>query len=87
MTDADYWAELPDDTRVVLSEIAWRYLRLETVPDYETAVHLLALQRLDTEVMEAHNRWLERAKAKVERSGREWNRENFLRYVRLREHE
>ncbi|MFV1504010.1 hypothetical protein [Mycobacterium kansasii] len=85
MSEADYWAGLQHGMRAKLTEIAWRYLRLETIPDHETAVQLLALQQLDIEVMEAHNRWLERVKAKVEAAGLPWTHENMLLYCQLGE--
>lgn len=82
----DYFGELPLDDRSVMAELAWKYLRLPSIPDRRTALEVLAWQRLDTEVTEAHAAWLEKAKSTVERSGREWNLEN-LRYCLLLEDE
>jgi hypothetical protein len=82
---ANYFAELPPADQRKLAEIAWKYLRLTSIPDAATALEVMALQQLESEVLEAHNAWLRKAKATVERSGREWNRETFLRYCQLRE--
>jgi hypothetical protein len=82
---ANYFAELPPEAQHKLAEIAWKYLRLPSIPDAATALEVMALQQLENEVLEAHNAWLRKAKDTVERSGREWNRETFLRYCQLRE--
>jgi hypothetical protein len=78
-----YFDELPKAEREKLDALAWKYLRLSTIPDLETAIEVLAWQSLEIEVQDAHTAWLERTKAAVERSGREWTRENFLRFTRL----
>jgi hypothetical protein len=54
-------------------------------PDREILWQLLQWQRLEIEVLEDHGEWLAKVKAAVERSGREWTHENFLRYCQLRE--
>jgi hypothetical protein len=89
---ANYFAELPPEDRDALAEAASRYLPLipgadplKPIADKETFWQLIQWQRLDAEVLEAHNAWLTKAKATVERSGREWNRDTFLRYCQLRE--
>lgn len=56
------------------------YLGRDTVADRQTALELLALQQLDVDISDAHNRWLEKVRAAVEGDGWEWNRANFLRY-------
>lgn len=90
---ADYFAELPAEDRAALAEIATRFLPLIPGADpdgpltRETMLTVLVWQRLEIEVMDAHGAWLERVKAAIERSGREYNRATFLRYCALREHE
>ncbi len=79
----NFFAELPEADQAKIAKLAWRYLRLPTIPDAATALDLLAWHQLEVEVMEAHAAWLENAKTKVESSGDEWNRENFLRHTRL----
>jgi hypothetical protein len=86
MIDDDF-AGLPESTQAKLAEAAWKYLRLPSIPDAESALKVLACQQLEIEVKEAHIEHLEKTKTKVEQSGREWNRENYLRYCSLREHE
>ncbi|VBA61226.1 hypothetical protein [Mycobacterium attenuatum] len=78
---ADYWADLPEELRAKLNEIAWRYLRLRVAPDLGTALELFAWQRLEIDVLEAHNQWLAKVRSAVEREGGEWNRENFLHWA------
>lgn len=90
---SDYFAELAAEDRAALADIAARFLPLIPGADpdgpltRETMVTVLAWQRLEIEVKDAHIAWLEKVKARVEQSGRKWTRENFLRYCALREHE
>lgn len=58
-----------------------------SIPERDTAIELMAWQSLEADLLEAHTEWLSRVKARCEKSGREWTRENFLRIVQLREHE
>lgn len=84
---ADYWDGLSEGMRNKLSEIAWRYLRLRSVPDRETALELLAWQQLDVEVTDAYGQWLTEVKSWVEAAGLAWTHANMLLYCQLREHE
>lgn len=83
---SNYFANLPEEQRVQLAAGAQRY-GIGPIHDLESALELLARQRLEIETLDAHAAWLKRAKAAVERTGREWNRANFQRYCALREHE
>jgi hypothetical protein len=91
---SDYWADLPTELRDSITDLGRRYhgfiAGIEqngTISDHQTAVEFLELQRIEIDVIDAHNAWLARLKAKVEARGREWTRAEFLRLVRLREHE
>lgn len=91
---SEYWAQLPEETREILTEIGLKYRGMVPgidhdgrIPDYATAVELLEWQHLETEILGAHGDWLAKVKASIERAGREYNRETFLRYCALREHE
>jgi hypothetical protein len=90
----DFFAGLPPDDamQAKLAKIARKYLPLipgadpeAPIPDRETVLELMEWQQLEIEVLEANNAWLRKTKAAVERTGREWNRENFLRHCELRE--
>lgn len=90
----DYFADLPDEDRAAIAELAAKYLplipgceQLREIPDETTLWQLIAWQRIEIEVLEAHADWLAKVKAAIERSGRQYTRENFLRYCALREHE
>lgn len=92
MADDPYtwWRRLPEDEREHFNKLAREsILQLDCYPysNAEVASELLGWTRLESDVAEAHGEWLAKVKAAVERTGREWNRENFLRYCRLREHE
>lgn len=94
MTTADYFADLPYEQAAVVRELTRRYRGMipglpsdGSVPSYQVAVELLLMQRLEIEIVDAYGDWLEKVKATIERSGREYNRETFLRYCRLRERE
>ena len=84
---ADYFADLPADERAAFSALARKYLGRPTVSNRQAALELLALQRLDIAVTEAHADWLAKAKATVEQQGREWTRENLLWYAARGEEE
>ncbi|GJO30003.1 hypothetical protein NJB1507_37740 [Mycobacterium marinum] len=79
---SDYWSDMSASMRAKLSAIAWRYLRLKSVPDAATALELVAWQQLECEILEAHNTWLRRVKRAIESSGCEYTRESFLQYCR-----
>ena len=87
MNPRDYFASLPEAEKARLAELAWKCLRIPSIPDFATALEVLAWQRLEIEVTESHANWLEKVKATVERAGRPWTRDEFLRYCALREHE
>jgi hypothetical protein len=87
---ANYWEDLPAAEQEELTAIARKYLPLipgktdlRTLPDSETAVEVLLWQRLETEILDMHADWLGNVKAAIERTGRAYNRENFLRLTRL----
>ncbi|MCW2686151.1 MAG: hypothetical protein JWR37_1041 [Mycobacterium sp.] len=79
--NGDYFADLPAATQMTLHAAAWKYLRRRDIRDLDTALELLALQRLDIEVLEAHTAWLERARAEVLSQGRPWTVETMNRYA------
>lgn len=79
---SDYWSDISAPMRAELSAIAWKYLRLKSVPDAATALELFAWQQLECEIREAHSAWLETVKRAIESSGCEYTRESFLQYCR-----
>ena len=64
-----------------MSEIAWRYLRIRTIPDAKTVQQLYEPQRVEIEVLERHTDWLERAQADALSRGRPWTREELRAYA------
>ena len=88
----DFFAQMPPAAREKLKVIAGRYLPLipgsdaaNPFPDAAAVRTVVQWQRLETEIVDAHSAWLQKVKDAIEQSGREYNRENFLRYCRLRE--
>ncbi|KRE31568.1 hypothetical protein ASG82_23825 [Mycobacterium sp. Soil538] len=85
-----WWWALPGEQREDMNRLAREsILELDGYPysSAEVAAELVAWVRLEAEIMEAHGDWLEKVKRSIERTGREYNRETFLRYCELREHE
>lgn len=83
-----WWWEMPEEERERFNRLAREsILELDCYPYAvaEVAAELLAWTQLETEVAEAHAEWLQKVKTSIERAGREYNRETFLRYCRLRE--
>lgn len=81
MTDDDYFADLPAVGQMQLRALAWKYLRINTIPDAETALRLLDLINLNADTLDAHCRWLEQARADVLADGRPWTQEELRRYA------
>ncbi|MEW5808564.1 MAG: hypothetical protein AB1925_03845 [Actinomycetota bacterium] len=85
-----WWWRLPEEERQHMNELAQQsILQLDNYPylNAEVAMELVAWTRLEAEVAEAHADWLRKVKRSIERTGREYNRNTFLRYCRLRAHE
>lgn len=85
-----WWWEMPEEQREMFDELArTSILELDCYPysNAEVAAELLAWKQLEVEIAEQHGDWLRRVKRAIERSGREYNRESFLRYCRVWEHE
>lgn len=85
-----WWWDLPEEERERFNRIAREsLLELDCYPysSAEVAAELLAWTHLEIEVEEAHGNWLQKVKTSIERTGREYNRETFLWYCQLREHE
>jgi hypothetical protein len=87
---ASYWEDLPAEQQAKLAAIARKYLPLipgktdlRTLPDSETVVEVMLWQRLEMEILDMYADWLSKVKAAIERTGHEYNRENFLRFTRL----
>jgi hypothetical protein len=77
----DFFAGLPTEAQLEIREIAWRYLRIRTIPDAKTVQQLYELQRVEIEVLERHTDWLERAHADALSRGRPWTRWELRRYA------
>ncbi|MGV9827004.1 hypothetical protein [Gordonia sp. NPDC003429] len=83
-----FWFDLPQEQRDSLDQLAHEsILELPRWPFWspEICAELLGWQRLEIDVLNAHNKWLERLKARAERRGRTWDRTEFLRQCRLTE--
>lgn len=76
-----FFAGLPTEVQLEIREIAWRYLRIRTLPDAKTAQQLYELQRVEIEVLERHTDWLERARADALSRGRPWTRGELRAYA------
>jgi hypothetical protein len=57
------------------------------LPDNGILWQIIQRQLIETQGLGAHGEWLRKTKADMERSGREWTQENFVRYCRIREFE
>lgn len=85
-----WWWKLPEEEREHLNRLAREsVLQLDCYPysNAEVAAELVAWIRLEVDVVEAHAAWLEKVKRSIERTGRAYNRETFLRFCQLWEHE
>jgi hypothetical protein len=82
---SDYFDGLTPEDRDRLDTAARRCpLSLPKMPmDRLILQEVLAWQRLEIDVLDAHADWLARTKAKFERRGVEWTTDNLNRYSRL----
>lgn len=83
-----FWFELPQEQRDELDQSARNsILGFPRYPfwDYSLCEELLAWKDLEIEILEAHNAWLTRLKARAERHGRAWTHEELLHQSRLTE--
>lgn len=91
-TTGDFFAQMPPVAREKLKVIAGRYLPLipgsdaaDPFPDAAAVIALLQWQHMEAEIVGAHAAWLQKVKSSIEQSGREYNRDSFLRYCRENE--
>jgi hypothetical protein len=87
-TFSDYFGGLSAEEQEKLHQIARdSILELPRCPmDYAVLQEVLAWQRVEIDVMEAHGEWLSRTKARFERLGIPWTETEFQRRSHLWEH-
>lgn len=82
---SDYWGGLTPEQQERMHDAARNsILQLPRCPmDYDVVLEILAWQRVEIDVLEAHAAWLSRTRAKFERHGVDWTTTNVMRYSRL----